>query len=492
MDINLHPSRRNFDLLVNEYHIVKQQLDSKIQALKILNHELEHCRNERDQLQVIIAQLNTENSSPNGDELKDFATNGLFPDSWKLNGHCDQLLMQRLCQLKEKNRQLQTEVRDLKARQEEAEGDLKTVRAILAKQNSETTDDGGSNWSRSFAPSERELLVKQLETLKTKYMLLEKDLQTVLDEKEELITERDSHKNKVDRLNLELNFALKGDEKRIIDVDAILMENRYLQERLKQTQEEKSLYLQTLSKYRNILEKRRNRSALKFGENGTGSVIITHKQVEHTLQNTNITQLPVTQATVADLRSLALALFESLNDKNIALSHQRKANKTLGLRLSELEKKISSSELPGSWEPSDEVKGCHLGLQPNLDAADASNVSVTADNSSSPIEVEGSSEFCNTSLENLQPPKDSVKTESEVLTSSVELTSIKDTYVEPLCKCERKESVCNSSFLFVNDISAIDFEEDEELPADLQKLVQAAIEDIDKKMLKYSSNPYTP
>jgi hypothetical protein len=53
------------------------------------------------------------------------------------------------------------------------------------------------------------------------------DLQAVLDEKEELVTERDAYKCKVHRLNHELNILLKGDSKRLIDIDALVMENRY-------------------------------------------------------------------------------------------------------------------------------------------------------------------------------------------------------------------------------------------------------------------------
>ena len=55
---------------------------------------------------------------------------------------------------------------------------------------------------------------------------LERDLQQVLDEKEELVTERDVYKTKYDRLNTELNYVLKGDEKRIVDIDTLIMENK--------------------------------------------------------------------------------------------------------------------------------------------------------------------------------------------------------------------------------------------------------------------------
>ena len=55
---------------------------------------------------------------------------------------------------------------------------------------------------------------------------MERDLQQVLDEKEEQETERDAYKTKYERLNTELNFILKGDENRILDIDALVMENK--------------------------------------------------------------------------------------------------------------------------------------------------------------------------------------------------------------------------------------------------------------------------
>ena len=48
----------------------------------------------------------------------------------------------------------------------------------------------------------------------------------MLDEKEELETARDAYRTKNERLNTELNYILGGDERRIVDVDALNMENR--------------------------------------------------------------------------------------------------------------------------------------------------------------------------------------------------------------------------------------------------------------------------
>lgn len=55
---------------------------------------------------------------------------------------------------------------------------------------------------------------------------LEIDLQSVIDEKEELVTERDAYKCKVHRLNHELNVLLKGENHSVIDIDSLIMENR--------------------------------------------------------------------------------------------------------------------------------------------------------------------------------------------------------------------------------------------------------------------------
>lgn len=73
-----------------------------------------------------------------------------------------------------------------------------------------------------------EELVKQLEAMNKIKNQLEMDLQSVLDEKEELITERDAYKCKIHRLNHEFNMILKGENHSVIDLDSLIMENRYV------------------------------------------------------------------------------------------------------------------------------------------------------------------------------------------------------------------------------------------------------------------------
>lgn len=55
---------------------------------------------------------------------------------------------------------------------------------------------------------------------------LEHDLQASVDELQDVKEERSSYQDKVERLNQELNHILGGHENRIIDVDALCMENR--------------------------------------------------------------------------------------------------------------------------------------------------------------------------------------------------------------------------------------------------------------------------
>ncbi|KAG8270681.1 hypothetical protein J6590_079486 [Homalodisca vitripennis] len=94
--------------------------------------------------------------------------------------------------------------------------------------------------------------VEQLEGMSSRVCQLEADLRGVLDEKQELVTERESYLCKLARLNHQLNVLLKSDTSRLIDIDAIVMDNKYLQEQIQQLQAEKELSHQALLKYKSI------------------------------------------------------------------------------------------------------------------------------------------------------------------------------------------------------------------------------------------------
>ncbi|KAK3085793.1 hypothetical protein FSP39_008736 [Pinctada imbricata] len=307
-----------FETLRNEYHVCKRKLDSKCQALLILSKELDQCRSERDQFKLMAEQLRERyqgikkhliGKSPSG--------SGAVSGTKYYQGRDAMLYEER-----EQNKSLQFEVEDLKQKLHDAQGDIKLLREQIARQRVGTTDEGMN--TRYFPAHERENLVRQLEESREQYTQLERDLQQVLDEREETITEKDAYKSKYERLNQELNYILKGDEKRVVDLDAIIMENKYLQERLKQMEEEKTMAMATVSKYKNLLERKKLKSSIKLGQSRSGGLVITQKQVHQVLESQD--ELSPSPQAMADVKALASALLDTVNDKNLALSHQRKTN----------------------------------------------------------------------------------------------------------------------------------------------------------------------
>ncbi|CAH1782703.1 unnamed protein product [Owenia fusiformis] len=346
--------------VTTEYQACRQKLDSKCEALLILSKEVAQCRSERDQFKLMAEQIQERYQG-----LKRQIA-GLSPRSdpyttASYGGMKSQNLVELLCDAKETNKELQFQADDYKQKLHDAQGDIKLLREQIARQRVGTTDEGMN--TRHFPAHEREDLVKQLEAASEQYAQVEKDIQRILDEKEDLETERDAYKTKYNRLNQELNYILKGDEKRIVDIDALSMDNKYLHERLKQMEEEKTIAMATASKYKSILERKKNKGILKLGQtqSRSGGVVITQKQVQQLLEDKSHMTSP--QA-LADLQALATALLETVNDKNMALSHQRKTNKILGNRVNELEKKLKTLEVSGLWNVPANGQGGHSN---NLD-----------------------------------------------------------------------------------------------------------------------------
>lgn len=327
------------DNCLAENACLRRKLQSKGEALLILSRELDQCRTERDQYKMIAEQIQIRSSTlrkkPGDLDEEGRTKQSLYSDHFSIPATCNSL--QLLAESNEQNKSLRLELQDLKQKLREAYGDIKVLRAGL------TEAERGSGGQEVLPAHQKEELVEQLETFGAKYTQLQSDLQVLLDEKEELITERDAYKCKVHRLNHELNALLKGDVNKVIDIDALIMDNKYLQERLEQVQEEKELSHQALLKYKSVLEKKRNKGHVRLGSSSTG-MVVTHKQVQELLEKGTAAQFPNTEATLADLKSLCLALVEALQDKSLALSHQKKANRILAERISELEQRLETAE----------------------------------------------------------------------------------------------------------------------------------------------------
>lgn len=307
----------------------------------ILSKELDTCQQERDQYKLMANQLRERHQSLKKKFRELIDGDPSLPPEKRKQANLAQLLRES----QDRNKHLGEEIKELQQRLGEVLGDNKLLRMTIAKQRLGDEEIG----VRHFAAHEREDLVQQLEKAKEQIESLEHDLQASVDELQDVKEERASYQDKVDRLNQELNHILGGHENRIIDVDALCMENRYLQERLKQLLEEVSLLKSNIAKYKNALERRKNSKAQGKANSSALTGVLSAKQVQGLLSEDHGCSLPATPQSIADLKSLATALLETIHEKNMVIQHQRQTNRILGNRVAELEKKLRTLEVSGLW-----------------------------------------------------------------------------------------------------------------------------------------------
>uniref|UniRef100_A0A671DVF8 Coiled-coil domain containing 149 n=1 Tax=Rhinolophus ferrumequinum TaxID=59479 RepID=A0A671DVF8_RHIFE len=288
--------------LVSEYLVCKRKLESKKEALLILSKELDTCQQERDQYKLMANQLRERHQSLKKKYRELIDGDPSLPPEMRRQANLAQLLRDS----QDRNKHLGEEIKELQQRLGEVQGD-------------------------------------------NKIESLEHDLQASVDELQDVKEERSSYQDKVERLNQELNHILGGHENRIIDVDALCMENRYLQERLKQLHEEVNLLKSNIAKYKNALERRKNSKGQGKSSSSALTGVLSAKQVQDLLSEDHGCSLPATPQSISDLKSLATALLETIHEKNMVIQHQRQTNKILGNRVAELEKKLRTLEVSGLW-----------------------------------------------------------------------------------------------------------------------------------------------
>lgn len=324
-----HIKEDDINIDIESKTILRRKLQMKSEALILLSQELDQCRIQRDQFKLIAKQIQERflNLKKQMCDTKEFNRCFNLEDDFKT--------VDLLTEAREQNKCLKLQVETLRQKLGDAEGDIKALRMNNNRAAIERHDT-------QLAPAmhQREEMIEQLEKLNLKCSQLQTDLQTVLDEKHELEMERDAFKCKAHRLNHELSKALSASKP--VDLDALINENRYLQERLQQLLEEKELTRQSLSKYKSMLDSKRVKGAIKLGANSAAGTVMTHKQVEQLLQESSYIPPQKSAAAVTDLRCLCTALLEALNDKSLALAHQKKANKILALRICELDSAVQS------------------------------------------------------------------------------------------------------------------------------------------------------
>ncbi|XP_029529248.1 coiled-coil domain-containing protein 149-like isoform X3 [Oncorhynchus nerka] len=335
-------SESDWQGLVSEFLVCKRKLESKKEALLILSKELDTCQQERDQYQLMANQLRERHQG-----LKKKYRELIDGDSSLPPEKRNQLnLAQLLRDSRERSKQLSEEVKELSQRLAEAQGDNKLLRMTIARQRLGDEEVG----ARHFQAYEREDLVQQLETAREQNQELEHSVKSLTDELQDVRAERNVFQEKAQRLNHEVNHILGGHECRILDVDALCMENRYLHERFKQLQEEVTMLKMNVMKYKSALESRKNSKTYGKANSSALTGVLSAKQVQELLlSEDNGCSLPVTSQSISDLKSLATALLETIHEKNLVIQHQRQTNKILGNRVGELEKKLKTLEVSGLW-----------------------------------------------------------------------------------------------------------------------------------------------
>lgn len=341
----MNPSRRSesdWQGLVNEFLVCKRKLESKKEALLILSKELDTCQQERDQFKLMANQLRERHQGLKKKYRELIDGDPSLPPEKRNQVNLAQLLRDS----REQNKQLGDEVKELNQRLAEVQGDNKLLRMTIAKQRLGDEEVG----ARHFPAHEREDLVQQLEKAREQNEALEQSLKAATDELQDVRAERNVYQEKAHRLNLEINHILGSHENRILDIDALCMENRYLHERLMQLQEEASLLKANVMKYKSALESKKNCKVYGKSNSSALTGVLSAKQVQELLlSEENGCSLPVTPQSISDLKSLATALLETIHEKNMVIQHQRQTNKILGNRVAELERKLKTLEVSGLW-----------------------------------------------------------------------------------------------------------------------------------------------
>lgn len=337
---------QQLDDYILENSVLKSKLQSKIDALSIMSRELDKSSMERDRYKLLVEQL----MSTKTISLKSYADSSsiayrLTPTNTISGG-------EMLAKTQDHNNMLKLEVETLRSKLEETTGDIIVLRKQLQKQQSNDDTYGNKKFSTAFTYTNEdyEQLVNELEKIQKKYQQMQLDYRAALDEKEELISDRNYYKTKAQRLNHHISYILSNSTKMqnnneidrpkpIVDFDALVAENKYLHESITQLQVEKEIVKRTLTKYKTLLDNRSQNYSLHV-KKGFADVM-TQKQVRTFLDSIN-SKNNLKQSSAAELKSLCLGLFEALNDKSVALQHQRKTNQILANRITELEKTLES------------------------------------------------------------------------------------------------------------------------------------------------------
>ena len=222
--------------------------------------------------------------------------------------------------------------------------------------------------------TEREKYILDLEVAQEKNSELSRQIQLLEDEKEEMAGERDYYSGKCSNLVRCLEEERQAKPPSHSALQTVMEESRQLRLDLVNVQAERDQALSRIERYKRAVERRKAKEASveKALQFATG-----HKKQDSQQYLRRI----------SELETIANNLAESVKEKTIALSHQKKANKMLASRIAELEHRLKVLEISGLWSNSAEQMPnlTDVPLSPNrliLTNAEASTMKDVGDDNS--------------------------------------------------------------------------------------------------------------
>ena len=220
------------------------------------------------------------------------------------------------------------------------------LRSQLARLNSSALSNPSPSKPNAEASKEefckeRDLYILQLESAHGTITSLKRELQIVEDERDEVSAEKDAFLKQCESLRQLLKDE-QAEDKTVPDtpsyaaLESLVEENRKLKLELLEIQAEKDRAFGKILRYKRAVEKRKLRESRE-------------QQVPPVSPGGKRSDVNQAVKRAEELELLANSLSESVKEKSIALAHQRKANKVLATRVTELEHKLKVLEISGLW-----------------------------------------------------------------------------------------------------------------------------------------------
>ena len=181
---------------------------------------------------------------------------------------------------------------------------------------------------------EKEMLIQQLEGGQRHVSELERRIKELEDEKEELTDEKVHFSSKCENLLKCLEEERTRQPPSHSAVQSLLAENRQLKLALVEAEAQREHMKGKMDRYKRAIERRTIVEAA--GEQVMNSV--DKKQ-----------DIKLATKRISELESLANSLSQSVKEKSVTITHQKKANKVLATKVAELEHQLKATELSDLW-----------------------------------------------------------------------------------------------------------------------------------------------